>query len=80
MSLIEKPLARKFDFVADVIVVGAFFVFMFFVVRSHVPSNDPKWVAIWSAGTSACMSGVFWLAFWMFRVVLRYQRELKTRR
>ncbi len=76
----ETQLVRKFDFLVDVLVVGAFFVFMFFVLRSHVPSNDPMWVAIWSAGASACMSGVFWLAVWMFRVVLRYQRDLRLRR
>jgi hypothetical protein len=36
-------------------------------------------ITLWSAGTSACMTGVFWLACWMFRVVMRYQRELKAR-
>jgi hypothetical protein len=80
MAHSDKPLIRKFDFVVDLIVVGAFFVFIFFLVRSHVPSNDPMWVTVWSAGTAACMSGVFWLALWMLRVVFRYQRELNTRR
>ena len=65
---------------ADVIVVGAFFLFLFFLLRSHVPSHDPMWISVWSAGAAACMSGVFWLACWMFRVVFRYQRELKARR
>ena len=68
------------DFVVDAIVVGAFFVFMFTIVRSHVPSNDPKMILLWGALASACMSGVFWLALWMFRVVLRYQKELQARK
>jgi hypothetical protein len=80
MAQPEKPLVRKFDFLVDAIVVGAFFILMFFIVRSHVPSNDPKMIALWSAGTAACMSGVFWMAVWMFRVVFRYQYELNARR
>ena len=80
MAQPEKPLTRKFDFLVDAIVVGAFFVFIFTIVRSHVPSNDPKMVALWAGLTSACMSGVFWLALWMLRVVARYQRELNQRR
>jgi len=75
----DVQLIHKSDFIVDAVVTGAFFVFMFFVVRSHVPSNDPKMVFLWSAGTAACMSGVFWLASWMFRVVYRYQKALKAR-
>lgn len=80
MAKSEVQLIRKSDFIVDVIVVGAFFAFMFNLLGSHVPSNDPTMVTLWSAGTAACMSGVFWLALWMFRVVARYQGELNARK
>ena len=80
MAQSAPKFTKPSDFIVDAIVVGAFFVFMFTILRSHVPSNDPKMIALWSGLTSACMSGVFWLALWMFRVVLRYQKELKARK
>ncbi len=59
----------------DAIVVGAFFVYMFTVLRGHVPSPSAFWVNFWGAAVAGCMAGVFWLAVQMFRVVLRAQRE-----
>jgi len=54
----------------------AFFAFIIYrLVSPHVPSNDPKWIAIWGGACTACMTGVFWLCVQMFRVVLRNQRE-----
>lgn len=61
--------------VLDLILVAAFFVYLFTLLRSHVPSNDPFWITLWAALGSLCMSGVFWLCVQMFRVVLRAQRE-----
>ena len=69
----SEKLVTPASLLVDVIVVGAFFVFMMLVVRSHVPSNDPKMVWLWAALASSCMTGVFWLAVQMFRVVLRAQ-------
>jgi H+/Cl- antiporter ClcA len=80
MAQSEVKLIRKSDRIVDVIAVGAFFAYMFTVVSSHVPSNDPTMVTFWSAGAAACMSGVFWLALNMFRVVARYQKELEKRK
>lgn len=75
-----SPLIRKSDFIVDVIVVAAFFALMFWLLRSHVPSNDPKMVALWGGLGAACMSGVFWLAVSMLRVVARYQAQLRRKR
>lgn len=61
--------------VLDSALVLAAFVVFFFVARSHVPSEDPLMINLVGAFTAACMSGVFWLAWQMFRVVLRGQRE-----
>jgi len=79
MADTEVPLFRKSDLLVDIILCGGFFVILFTMLQSHVPSNDPTMIYLWSAGTAGCMTGVFWLASWMFRVVLRYQRELNAR-
>lgn len=53
----------------------AAFLFFTWIARSHVPSESPFWINVLGAFTGACMAGVFWLAWQMFRVVLRGQRE-----
>lgn len=57
----------------DAVLVIAFFLFMYTIVSSHVPTNDASMRLLWGALCSACMSGVFWLCIQMFRVVLRAQ-------
>lgn len=73
MSQPEAKLVTPVSLVVDAILVLGFFAFMFSILQSHVPSNDPKMVTLWSGLTAACMSGVFWLAVQMFRVVYRGQ-------
>jgi hypothetical protein len=60
--------------VVDLVLVAAFFAYLFTLLRSHVPSNDPSMITLWAALGAACMTGVFWLCVQMFRVVLRAQR------
>jgi len=60
--------------VIDAILVVGFFALLFSMLKSHVASNDPMMVFIWAGLTAGCMSGVFWLAIQMFRVVLTAQR------
>ncbi len=74
MAQSETKLVTPVSLVVDLILVGGFFCFMFYVLRSHVPSNDPKMIYLWAGLTAACMSGVFWLAVQMFRLVLNAQR------
>jgi hypothetical protein len=69
----SEKLVTPVSLVVDVIVVGGFFIFIYGLLKSHVPSNDPKMIALWAALASSCMTGVFWLAVQMFRVVLRAQ-------
>jgi hypothetical protein len=59
----------------DLLLTAAFGGFMFKLVSPHVMSSDPKTILFFSASTAACMSGVFYIATQMFRVVLRQQRE-----
>lgn len=78
MSQSEEKLTTPGSLALDLVLVAAFFAFMFTVLRSHVPSNDPKMITLWAALASSCMTGVFFLALQMFRVVLRGQ--LRARR
>ncbi|MDR1282842.1 MAG: hypothetical protein LBK99_18760 [Opitutaceae bacterium] len=78
MSRTGEKLATPVSVLIDTILVIGFFTFMFSILRSHVPSNDPAMIALWAGLAAACMSGTFWLAIRMFRVVLRAQRERNT--
>ena len=60
--------------IVDAIFVGGFFILMFTLFKAHVPSNEPKYIVLWAGLSSACISGVFWLAIQMFRVVYRAQK------
>jgi len=69
----SEKLVTPLSLIVDVVLVGAFFVFMLFLLKSHVPSNDPLMIWVWAGLASSCMTGVFWLAIQMFRVVLNAQ-------
>lgn len=64
----------------DLVLVAIFFYFMFGWVKSHVPSNDPTFVAIFGTLTALCVTGVFWMAIQMFRVVVAGEKTLKAER
>jgi len=76
-SATKSPVTAA-SLIVDAILVLGFFVVIFLLVRSHVPSNDPAMILLWGGLAATCMSGVFWLALQMFRVVLRAQ--LQSRR
>ncbi len=73
MSQPEQKMTTPAAIALDVVLVVAFFAFMYGVLQPHVPSNDPKMIKLWSAAGASCMSGVWWLCIQMFRVVLRAQ-------
>lgn len=77
MAQPEAKLVSPASLLVDLILVAAFFAYMFTVLRPHVPSNDPKMIALWAGLATACMSGVFWLSIQMFRVVFRAQRAAR---
>lgn len=66
-----SPVSIAIDLVLCVIA----FVIFYKISNAHVASNDPKDIAIWSAFTATCMTGVFWLAWQMLKAVYRFQRE-----
>lgn len=74
MSQPEQKHTTPVSLAVDAVLVAIFFVILFNEVKIHVPSNDSTMITLWSGLTAGCMSGVFWLAVQMFRVVLKAQR------
>jgi hypothetical protein len=73
MSQQKMKLLTPVDLVVDLFLVVGFFIFMYHVVSSHVPSRDHHWILIWGAIGSSCLTCLFWLAVQMLRVVVRAQ-------
>jgi hypothetical protein len=73
MSQPEQRFTTPVSLVVDAILVILFFIGIYWMVSSHVPSTDKAMIMLWGGLTSACMSSVFWLCIQMFRVVLRAQ-------
>ena len=73
MAQTEDKLVTPASLVVDLVLVVAFFAFLFSVTKSHVPSTNPNMVKLWAAIGTSCLTGVFWLALQMFRAVLRAQ-------
>lgn len=72
------PEKKPFSFaslVIDLVLVAVAFVIFYSLVNSHVPSNDPVMIRLWGGLAAGCMSGVFWLAWQMLKVVFRFQRD-----
>jgi hypothetical protein len=70
-----QKLTSPVSLAIDAVLVIVFFIYMYSVVSTHVPSTDPKMILIWGLYTAACLTGVFWLSLQMFRVTYRAQRE-----
>ncbi len=70
----SEKLVTPVTLVVDAVLCVGFFIYMFFVLRTHVPSTDPTMINLWGVLGSSCLTGVFWLALQMFRVVFRFQR------
>jgi len=77
MAQPAEKLTSPVSLVVDAVLVIGFFLYLYSLVSTHVPSPNPKWVMFWGAMCAACMTGVFWLCVQMFRVVLRAQLAAK---
>lgn len=73
MSQPEKKPVNFVEIAIDLALCAGVFVFFKSLIVPHVPSTDPKMVTLWSALASSCMTGVFWLAMQMVKVVFRFQ-------
>jgi hypothetical protein len=79
MDLPERKSITPARLAVDATLCLVVFMVLFGLLRSHVQSHDPKVIALWAGSAAACMTAVFWLATQMFRVVLRAQREARTK-
>jgi uncharacterized membrane protein (DUF106 family) len=76
MQTKQTKFVSKATLAVDAVLTLLFFVYMYGVVSTHVPSRDHHMVLLWGALCSSCLSAVFWLALQMIRVVLGLQRAL----
>jgi hypothetical protein len=75
MSSPEKKSFSVVSLVIDLVLTAIAFAIFYWLVHPHVPSSDPKMIALWGGLTAGCMAGVFWLAWNMLKVVFKFQRE-----
>ncbi len=71
----EKKSFSVVTLLIDLALTAVAFAIFYSLVHTHVPSSDPKMIMLWGGLTAGCMSGVFWLAWQMFKVVFAFQRE-----
>jgi hypothetical protein len=74
MSKQESKLVTPATIALDAVLCIAFFIYMYGVVSTHVPSKDPHMILLWGGACSFCMTLVFWLTLQMFRAVVKAQR------
>lgn len=71
----EKKSISALSLIIDLVLVAISFAIFYWLVNSHVQSDNPAMIKLWGGLTAGCMSGVFWLALQMLKVVYRFQRE-----
>jgi hypothetical protein len=71
----ERKLVTPASLAVDAVLVILFFVYMYSVVSTHVPSKDHRMILLWGAAGSLCLTIVFWLTLQMLRVIVKVQRE-----
>jgi GNAT superfamily N-acetyltransferase len=75
MAPSEKKPFSLVSLVIDLVLVAIAFSIFYWLVNSHVPSNDPAMIRLWGGLAAGCMSGVFWLALQMLKTVFGFQRD-----
>ena len=64
----ERKLISRSGTITDLALAVLFFLVMRWVLKSHVPSDDPEIISLIASFTSLCLTLVFWLAASMLRV------------
>ncbi len=70
----QKPFS-VLTLLIDLALTAIAFAIFYTLVHTHVPSTDPKMIMLWGGLAAGCMSGVFWLAWQMLKVVFAFQRD-----
>ncbi len=74
MASPEKKSVSAVTIIIDLVFTAMAFGLFYWLVESHVPSNNPAMIKLWGGLTAGCMAGVFWLAMQMLKVVFKFQR------
>ncbi|HVZ63574.1 MAG TPA: hypothetical protein VG936_03225 [Lacunisphaera sp.] len=77
MATPEKKPYSVVELLVDLVLTALAFALFYWIVHEHVPSNDPRMIKLWGGLGAACMTGVFWLALQMLKVVFRFQRATR---
>ena len=64
----------------DLILSAVFLYLMYGWVSTHVHSTEKGFILFFGASTALCVTGVFWMAIQMFRVVVAGEKTLKAER
>ncbi len=75
MAPSEKKPFSLVNLVIDTVLTASAFGIFYWLVNSHVPSQDPAMIKLWGGLGAGCMTGVFWLALQMLKTVYRFQRD-----
>jgi hypothetical protein len=75
MATPEKKPFSFFVLIIDLVLTAIAFCIFYWLVNSHVPSNDPAMIKLFGGLGAACMTGVFWLALQMLKTVFVFQRD-----
>lgn len=76
----EQKHVTPLTIAVDLALCAIFFFFMFGWVKGHVHSNETIYIVFFGASTALCVTGVFWMAIQMFRVVVAGEKTLKAER
>ncbi len=71
----ENKLISRKGALVDLVLSGLWFAFFAVALRDYVPSYQEPFVTFFAVSTAGCMTGIFWLAISMFRVVLVDERR-----
>jgi hypothetical protein len=77
MATPEKKSFSAVTLFIDLVLCAVAFAIFYWLVNSHVPSDDPRMIKLWGGLGAACMTGVFWLALQMLKLVYRFQRDTR---
>lgn len=75
MASPEKKPFSLVILVIDLVLTAVAFSIFYWLVNSHVPSRDPAMIKLWGGLAAGCMTGVFWIAMQMLKVVFIFQRD-----
>lgn len=64
----------------DLVLCAIFFAVLFGSIKGQVHSNEVVYVVFFGASATLCVTGVFWMAIQMFRVVVAGEKTLKAER